>query len=156
MTSKLVCTQVRDTQITHTHTRSYLGKSSSCHSSLTSMLSMRKVTSAVPILWEDGPQLAVDDKQKRHVWKPARTGTLTGSRLEKGALHPLLHNPVELIGIVSINVWLFKLEVWSLCGGCFLQRCVCGCVSSVCVSCFSHWSMRPGGKKLQSSATVAL
>lgn len=43
---------------------------------------MRKVTSAVPILWEDGAQLAVDDKQKRHVWKLALTGTLC-SRLEK-------------------------------------------------------------------------
>lgn len=54
-----VCTQIKQTARTH----NYLGKSSSCHSSLTSMLSMRKEASAVPILWEDGLQLTVGDEQ---------------------------------------------------------------------------------------------
>lgn len=38
----------------HKLPREYLGKSSSCHSSFTSMLSMRNVASAVPILCQGG------------------------------------------------------------------------------------------------------
>jgi len=63
ITTRPVCPSRRTNQAnctqTHAHTLSfcsnkYLGKSSSCHSSLTSMLSMRKVASAVPILCQGG------------------------------------------------------------------------------------------------------
>lgn len=59
------CHQIWQTSWPHTrtHTHNYLGKSSSCHSSLTSMLSIRNVASAVPILWEDGLQLPAVNQQ---------------------------------------------------------------------------------------------
>lgn len=64
-------THIHTHRHTDTHTQSaecsvggYLGKSSSCHSSFTSMLSMRRVTSAVPILGEDGLQLTSDDRHR--------------------------------------------------------------------------------------------
>lgn len=45
----------------------YLGKSSSCHSSFTSMLSMRKVASAVPILCLGGGTSAVCKQQNTFI-----------------------------------------------------------------------------------------
>lgn len=58
-----LCKQIRQTTEKPAH--NYRGKSSSCHSSLTSMLSMCSGASAVPILWEDGLQPSEVGKQTK-------------------------------------------------------------------------------------------
>lgn len=88
------------------HTQQYLGKSSSCHSSFTSMLSMRKVASAVPILSRGGQASAHWGRQTDEIMLEFRKSThSTYSRL-KGTLHPfdtVWRSPACFIRMISFG-----------------------------------------------------